>query len=302
MHLGNARTFLINGALADRYGWRTIMRIEDLDTPRVKPGAIDATRDTLSWLGLRWDEDMALQSSDLGPFREAMRTLARRGLVYRCGRTRRDIEHAQSAPNEGDQETRFGPELRPAGFTPGRPQAFDDESTNWRLAVEPGLIRFDDRFAGPHSCDVAENAGDFLVWTKRGHPAYQLAVVVDDARHGVTQIVRGDDLLPSAARQKLLWTALGIERSFPDQWHLPLVRGADGRRLAKRHGDTRIDHYRGLGVPAERIVGLIAAWCGVVGAPEPMSTADFFARFDADRMPRTDVVFTEADDRWLIST
>ncbi len=296
----------MNAALARHGRWRTILRIEDLDTPRVKPGAIGNTRETLRWLGLAWDEEVAVQSEDLGPFREAMRMLAARGLVYPCDRTRGDIERAQSAPNEGDGETRFPPDLRPARHVAGEPRDFEDAGSNWRFAVEPGTVEFEDEFSGPQSHDVAGTAGDFLVWTKRGHPAYQLAVVVDDARHGVTQIVRGDDLLPSAARQKLLWDALGIVRPFPVQWHLPLLRGTDGRRLAKRHGDTRIDHYRSLGVPADRVIGLIASWCGVDpagnGARTPMSAEAFFESFDPGRMPRTDVVFTEADDRWLTST
>jgi glutamyl-tRNA synthetase len=307
LHLGNARTFLVNAALAHRLGWRTLLRIEDLDTPRVKPETILSTRETLAWLGLSWDTEAPLQSLDLEPFRDAMRSLATMGLVYPCERTRGDIEQAQSAPNEGDHETRFPPELRPAGFTPGVPVSFDREDLNWRFAVGSGgadpVARFSDRVAGEQTHDVGAAVGDFLVWTKRVQPSYQLAVVVDDARQGITQIVRGDDLLPSAARQLLLWRALAPSRGwgvFPEQWHLPLVRGPDGRRLAKRHGDTRIEHYRSRGVPAERIVGLIASWCGVTASPEPMPTAAFFERFDPGRMPRDDITFTEADHRWLI--
>jgi glutamyl-tRNA synthetase len=206
-------------------------------------------------------------------------------------------------------EDRFGAELRPEGFRLGTPRAFDDEATNWRFAVEPGNpTRFEDQIAGAQSHDIEATTGDFLVWTKRGQPSYQLAVVVDDARQGVTRIVRGDDLLPSAARQLVLWRSLADDLewgAFPEQWHLPLVRGADGRRLAKRHGDTRLDRYRDAGVPAERVIGLVASWSevtglsGKTGSREPMSAAEFFAGFDPDRMSRSDVVFTEADDRWL---
>ena len=291
----------------------------------MKPGAIQGTRDLLAWLGLSWDAEAPLQSTDLTPYRDAMRALAARGLVYPCARTRGDIARAQSAPNEGDEagsgddpmpsEDRFGTELRPEGFRRGIPRTFDDEATNWRFAVESGNpTRFEDRIAGPQSHDIETTTGDFLVWTKRGQPSYQLAVVVDDARQGVTKIVRGDDLLPSAARQLVLWRALADDLgwgAFPEQWHLPLVRGTDGRRLAKRHGDTRLDRYRDAGVPAERVIGLVAFWSGVSGlgersglsgktdSREAMSAADFFAGFDPDRMSRSDVVFTEADDRWL---
>lgn len=305
LHLGNARTFLVNAALAAQQGWTTVLRIEDLDTPRVKPGVIDETIETLRWLGLTWDEEAPLQSADLDPYRATMRTLAQLGLIYPCERTRRDIERAASAPNEGDAETRFGPELRPDGFRRGDARAFDQEDVNWRFAVEPGKpVVFDDQFSGPQTHDVAASVGDFLVWTKRGQPSYQLAVVIDDARQGITQVVRGDDLLPSAARQSLLWGALDDELGFapyPAQWHLPLVRGADGRRLAKRHGDTRISHYRSLGVPAERVIGLVAWWSGVdsEAGPSPMSMGAFAEAFDARTMSRADCVFTEAEDRWL---
>jgi glutamyl-tRNA synthetase len=161
---------------------------------------------------------------------------------------------------------------------------------------------------GPQAYEPAATVGDFVVWTKRGQPSYQLAVVVDDHRQGVTQVVRGNDLLDSAARQLLLYRALGYSPE-PAYTHLPLVRGADGRRLAKRHGDTRVEHYRGQGVGAERVIGLIAWWCGVEGAqagrlchsPEPMSTADFVDRFRLDTMSRSDVTFRPEDDAWLRS-
>jgi glutamyl-tRNA synthetase len=226
------------------------------------------------------------------------------GWSTRAHRTRRDIERAQSAPNEGDHETRFPAGLRPPGFARGERRAFDDEGTNWRFAAEPGSVTIDDRFAGRSGHDVAGTVGDFLVWTRRGQPSYQLAVTVDDARQGVSRVVRGDDLLPSAARQRLLWDALAGSSgwgSFPEQWHLPLVRGADGRRLAKRHGDTRIGHYRSRGVPTERIIGLVAFWSGVARERTPMSARGFFDAFDPGTMPRDDVVFTEADERWLTS-
>lgn len=294
LHLGNARTFLVNWCLARASGWRVVLRIEDLDTPRVKPGVIGATVETLAWLGLDWDEGPLVQSDGLGVHAEAMRTLAAGGVVYPCDLTRTQIEAAASAPNEGDHEPRFDASLRPAT----RPRGFEDRATNWRLAVDAGPVRFEDRFRGMVTVDVGATVGDFVVWTKRGCPSYQLAVVVDDARQGVTEVVRGDDLLGSAGRQTLLYRALGLGEP-PAYTHLPLVRGSDGRRLAKRHGDTRLDHYRALGVPAERVLALLARWCGVE-AGDAVRAADLIGAVRLDTMPRADITFRPEDDQWLI--
>jgi len=294
LHLGNARTFVVNWALARREGWRIVLRIEDLDGPRVKPGAEGEALDLLAWLGLDWDEGPVRQSDDLDPYRAAMERLAGRGVVYPSAHTRGDL--AASAPQEGVSESRFPPELRPDLCA----RVFGDPRVNWRFVTPGGMVRFDDAFAGAQSWTPAETVGDFVVWTRRGEPAYQLAVVVDDARQGVTQIVRGDDLLDSTARQILLWRELGLGE-LPEYTHLPLVRGADGRRLAKRHGDTRLATYRGGGVPAEAVVGLLASWSGIVPRPEPMSAAEFRERFDLRRMSHESVTYGEEDDRWLRS-
>lgn len=310
LHLGNARTFLVNWAMARRAGWRVVLRIEDLDGPRVKPGAIEGTLRLLEWLGIDWDEGPLIQSQDLGPYRAAMRELARAGLVYPSALTRAQIEgqfegspseegmaaEAASAPQEGTREVVFPASLRPALES----RAFDREEVNWRLAVEPGVVEFEDHFAGPQRFEPARSIGDFLVWTKRGQPSYQLAVVVDDARAGVTRVVRGDDLLESTARQALIYRALGLG-PLPAYWHLPLVRGEDGRRLAKRHGDTRLDRYREAGVRAERVIGLAAWWSGVGRERRSLSAREFMDGLELSTMPRTAAVFTAEDDAWLLS-
>lgn len=274
-----------------------VLRIEDLDTPRIKPGAIDQTIDELGWLGLDWDEGPIVQSADLEPYRAAMATLARARLLYPCALTRSQIERAASAPHEGEHETRFPLSLRP----PERPTQFDRADINWRLVVDPGEVVVDDRFAGRVAVDPGRSVGDFVVWTQRGTPAYQLAVVVDDARQGINRIVRGDDLLGSTARQALIRCGLGIGCE-PETWHLPLVRGPDGRRLAKRHGDTRIDHYRQLGVSAWRVIALVARWCGIDDAGRAMSAKEFAQRLDVSRMSRAEITFSQEDDRWLTAS
>lgn len=296
LHLGNARTFLINWALARRRGWRIVLRIEDLDGPRVKPGAIESTIDILRWLGMDWDQGPIIQSGDLEPYRAAMRTLAGRSLAYPSDLTRSEIDAAASAPQEGVHETPFPASLRP----PLRSRPFDDETANWRFVVKPGAVEFRDALAGPQGLEPAATIGDFVIWTRRGQPAYQLAVVVDDARQGVTQVVRGNDLLDSAARQLLLYRALGLAPE-PAYTHLPLIRGQDGKRLAKRHGDTRIESYRAAGVAADRVIGLLAAWCGISPHPEPMTAAAFAARLDLNTISPDDRTFTPEDHAWLLS-
>ncbi|MDX2131324.1 MAG: glutamate--tRNA ligase family protein [Planctomycetota bacterium] len=301
LHLGNARTFLITWALARAAGWSIVLRVEDLDTPRVKPGVIAGTIDLLAWLGIDWDSGPFIQSADTPRHLDAMHRLARAGLVYPCDLTRAQIEAAASAPQEGAHDVPFPRHLRPASF----PSTFTDDAPSWRFAVEPGATAYTDLFAGPQAFDIASIVGDFVVWTRRdparpGQASYQLAVVTDDHAQGVTHVVRGDDLLDSGARQLRLARALGLTPE-PAYLHLPLVRGQDGRRLAKRHGDTRLDLYRASGVPPERVVGLVAYWSGVRTARTPMSAREFQAALRLDTIPRTPVIFTPEDDAWLVS-
>ena len=295
LHLGNARTFLVNWAIARREGWRLIMRVEDLDGPRIKLESELKTLETLAHLGLDWDGPILRQSDDMGPYREAMRALAERGRVFACSLTRRQIEQAASAPHQGDHELRFPPELRPRDVAAGR---FEAEDCNYRFLVNAGPLEIDDVYRGLTSHDPSAEIGDFVVWTKRGTPAYQLAVVVDDDRQHITDVVRGDDLLPSAARQTLIYRALDL--TPPRFWHLPLVVGPDGRRLAKRHGDTRLETYFRAGVRPQRVIGLLARWCGITDQPMVMSAKAFRDRFDLNRLSPDPVVFSKEDHEWLL--
>jgi len=295
LHLGNARTFLVNWALARQRGWSILYRLEDLDDARNKPGAAERLAGALRWLGLDWDRETPPQSADQAPYLDAMRALAAEGRVYPCDLSRKEIEAASTAPHAGEGEPRYPPGLRPAE----RPDAFTDEGTNWRFVTPDRDVAFTDESEGPQTFNPQREVGDFVVWTRRACPSYQLAVALDDHRHGVTHIVRGRDLLPSTARQRLLREALALAPE-PEHLHLPLVVGPDGRRLAKRHGDTRLDRYRDdAAVPPERVVGLLARWSGASADRTPMTAAEFAERFDLASMPREDAVFTEEDDHWL---
>jgi glutamyl-tRNA synthetase len=302
LHLGNALTFMTNWALARRLGWRILLRIEDLDGPRIKQGSDGQAIALLRWLGIDWDEGPVYQSADPGPYRAALQSLAERGVIYPCTATRREIAAALSAPNAGQHELRYPGLHRPTGgryrFDADAPPLLEDDGTCWRLIVPDEPVAFEDALHGRCSVNIQQQVGDFVVATKAGLPAYQLAVVVDDARQGVTQVVRGDDLLDSAARQVLLYRLLGLSEP-PSYTHLPLVYGPDGLRLAKRHGDTRLATYRDAGMPAERVVGLLAYYAGLTDTPRPMPADAFAERLDPGRLYREPVRLTDEDDRWL---
>ncbi len=300
LHLGNARTFLVNWALARQRGWKIVLRIDDPDGPRIKEGAADEAIELLQWLGLDWDEGPYFQRRDLSAYRAALAKLAQRGDIYACRCTRRQIEAASlSAPHGDEHELRYPGTCRPEGPGVVDDRLLAEANVAWRICVAEGETAFVDAFAGVQSHDVQASVGDFLVGTKAGLPSYQLAVVVDDARQGIDQVVRGDDLLRSTSRQILLYDRLGLGLA-PTYTHLPLVLGEDGKRLAKRHGDSRLLHYREHGVGAERILGLLGEWCGL-GSRREMSTVAFLDAFDLDRLPREPTVFTSRDDAWLLN-
>lgn len=303
LHLGNARSFLVNWALAKQHGWRIVLRIEDLDGPRIKDHADTLAIDLLSWLGLDWDEGPYYQAHDLAPYHAALCKLLERGSIYPCTCTRKDIQEAQSAPHDDGHELRYPGTCRPASEEQRLSDCGEllrDSHQAWRLMVPDGEVAFVDRLHGTQSVDVQQQVGDFIVASKAGLPAYQLAVVIDDARQGVTQVVRGDDLIRSTGRQLLLYRLLELE-PVPTYTHLPLVLGPDGRRLAKRHGDTRLDHYRGQGVSAKRIIGLLAYWSGVVHRLCELDTDAFVEGFSMDRLGRGPVTFTKEDEAWLLA-
>ncbi len=276
LHVGNVRTFLWAWLSARSRGGRVLLRVEDLDQPRVKPGVVDAMVDDLRWLGFDWDGPVEVQSRRRDRYRAAFERMA--GKVFPCRCTRADLESAQSAPHEGDAEPRY----------PGTCRPRSDGGLCWRLRVEPGPVMFTDRLFGARSVDVGGTVGDFVVAKTPEQPAYQLAVVADDLDQGVTEVVRGDDLIPSTARQILVHRALG-ERP-PDYGHVPLVVGPDGKRLAKRHGDARVASLRARGVRAERIIGTLAAWSGL--GEGDATPACLVPGWSWDRVSRERVVMT----------
>jgi glutamyl-tRNA synthetase len=291
--MGNARTFIVNWLLARTRGWRIVLRIEDLDGPRVKPGADVAAIDDLKWLGIDWDTGPTRQSDRADAYRIAVDRLLKQGDAYPCICTRAEIESAASAPHAEDGSPVYPGTCRGRFASVDEARRASPREPAIRFAVpRDRVMTIRDQFAGERSFDVSRELGDFVIYKNDGTAAYQLAVVIDDADAGVTQVVRGDDLLDSAPRQVLLYEALARADRIPTYTHLPLVVGPDGRRLAKRHGDSRLSHYRAQGFSRDRVLRRLAPWCGVdpTGLHE-MSLQAWLDQFDERAIPREAIVY-----------
>jgi glutamyl-tRNA synthetase len=283
-HVGNARTYLIAWLLARSRGGVLRLRIEDIDSPRVKQGAAAQILEDLTWLGLDWDGEPVIQSRRLDLYETALKRLQERELVYPCICSRSDVAEAASAPHAGSE----GPDYPGtcAHHRVANAAGFEGRPFSWRFRATQSPAFLDD-YRGLVPCDAA---GDFVVWKSAGMPAYQLAVVVDDAALGITEVVRGDDLVPSTPRQLVLYAALGL--TPPRFAHVPLAVGADGRRLAKRHGDTRLSSLRDFGVKPEALIGLLAWSCAWLATPEPVRAIELLPHFRLDAIPRAPFVLT----------
>ncbi len=287
-HVGNARTFLIAWLAARQAGGRVLVRIEDIDSPRVKPGAADQAIDDLRWLGLDWDDEPIVQTSRLPLYETAFECLRDADLVYPCTCTRGDVERAASAPHADHA----GP-VYPGTCAARRAmdaEKLKGQAFSWRFRLPEATPAFDDRLHGHVTIDLHQDEGDFVVWKAAGSPAYQLAVVVDDALTGVTEVVRGDDLIPSTLRQLLLYEALGWPP--PRFAHVPLVVGPDGRRLAKRHGDTRLAALRNQGMSSRSLIGLLAWSCGWITEIRPITPRELLRLFRWETIPGEPLVLT----------
>jgi glutamyl/glutaminyl-tRNA synthetase len=280
LHLGHARTFWMAARRAAEHHGQLILRNEDLDSQRCRPEFVSAMYKDLPWLGIEWSEGPDCGGA-YGPYTQSERrehylraweTLRELGMIYPCTCSRKDVGLAAGAPNGGDDEPIYSGTCRSTGgqrsfaphdrvpSTPLRagsdplPHNQDREpaEVNWRFRVPDGEeICFSDLHLGPQRFVAGRDFGDFIVWRRDDVPAYQLAVVVDDAAMAITEVVRGADLLKSTARQILLFRALGL--SVPDYYHCDLVRDEVGVRLAKRHDALSIRKLRELGWTAAQV-------------------------------------------------
>jgi glutamyl-Q tRNA(Asp) synthetase len=276
LHLGSLVAAVGSWLFARANGGRWLVRMEDLDTPRVVAGSAVEILETLRRYGLESDDEVIFQSERLSRYEDALRALRERGLAYDCGCSRADLQRAASAPVGRDA---VYPGTCRAGLPAGRP------ARAIRFRAPDDSISFADAVLGRLHENVADTVGDFVVRRADGLFAYQLAVVVDDAAQGVTQVVRGADLLSSTARQIALQRALSLPT--PAYAHLPLVVGADGQKLGKRDGAIPLPDLR-----AERIQETLALSLEILGIrgvtrDEPIRMLDeALRRFDPDAVPR----------------
>jgi glutamyl-tRNA synthetase len=290
LHLGHARTFLVAWWLARRHQGELLLRFEDLDNERSRPAYADQILRDLNWLGLDWDGTPTFQSENLERFHTAAAELEQAGRAYACACSRADIRGVIAAPHAGDDADYYPGTCRGRFASRENARALTGRPAGLRFVTPSDGIAFDDEAAGHVAPNVAPMS-DFLILRRDGIPAYQLAVVVDDAAQGVNHVVRGFDLLDSTPRQIALQRALGYPT--PAYTHLPLVVDGSGRRLAKRADDLSLMHLRALGIRAEVIVSWAARSLGIQ-ADRAASARDLLAEFSLMQPDPKPVVVTDA--------
>jgi len=292
IHLGNILCCLLAWLSARQKDGRVVLRIEDLDTARCPRRYADQMEEDLRWLGLDWEEGPGVGGPD-EPYYQSVRTdlyqtalekLEAMGLVYPCFCTRAEL-HAASAPHREDGQVLYAGTCR--NLTPEEAaERLKERSPALRLRVPDETWSFTDGHMGFYQENLARDCGDFLLRRSDGMFAYQLAVVVDDAAMGITEVVRGADLLDSTPRQLYLYQLLNLPA--PAFYHFPLLLSSDGRRLSKRNADAGLDVLRDRATPAE-VLGKLAYLAGFNPSAEPRTAEQLLADFAWDKVPREDI-------------
>lgn len=284
MHLGNLWSCLLAWLSARSEGGRMVLRLEDLDPDRCRAEFCQQVMCDLDWLGLDWDNEPVYQSQRSHIYEEYFRKLAGQGLVYPCFCTRNQLL-AASAPHRSDGIAIYDGRCRTL-TEEQRQQVAAGRKPAWRLAVPAEEVRFDDLCRGHCGHRLDTDCGDFILRRSDGVYAYQLAVVVDDALMGVTQVVRGSDLLDSTPRQIWLGQQLGF--SIPEYAHVPLLLAEDGRRLAKRDRDLELGQLQ-LRYSAPELVGILAHLAGLIPEPAPITPTDLVPLFAWNKVAKGDL-------------
>ena len=277
MHLGNVFSALLAWLSVRSRGGRMILRMEDLDPDRCRPEYMETLRDDLDWIGLDWDAEQTPQSRRTDAYRAEFEKLSQLGLVYPCYCSRAEL-HAASAPHASDGTAIYAGTCR--NLTPEE-RAQKTRRPAWRVRVPEEEISFHDRLQGDYMENLARDCGDFIVRRSDGVYAYQLAVVTDDAEGGVTEIVRGRDLLSSTPRQIWLQRMLGFPE--PEYCHVPLLVAPDGRRLSKRERDLDLGALRQLYTP-EELLGKLAALANLQPEAAPVRAWELASWFSWEQI------------------
>lgn len=280
MHLGNVFSALLSWLSARSQGGRWLLRIEDIDPQRSRQVYADLLMDDLQWLGLDWDDEPVYQSRRTDIYEHYFQLLCQQGLTYSCYCTRADLLATQ-APHESDGRVVYPGTCRHRPLQPNCPAAI-------RLQVPNRIITFTDGHYGLQSVNLAEQVGDFVIRRKDGAWAYQLAVVVDDALMGVTQVVRGCDLLLSSPQQ--LYIARLLNFPSPHFIHLPLLCNAAGQRLSKRDQSLDMACLRQR-YTASELMGMLAHLAGLQPSPVPVTPQELIAYFSWDKVPCENITF-----------
>ena len=290
MHLGNLMCCLLAWLSAKSKGGQVLLRIEDLDTVRCPRVYADAIVDDLAWLGLAADgpTPTVYQSERSGIYQQYYDVLLKKGLVYPCFCSRSQL-HAASAPHRSDGQVVYAGTCRGLSDAEVARRSLT-RAPAFRVQVPDEEIAFTDGHLGRYAENLARDCGDFYLRRADGVFAYQLAVVVDDALMGVTEVVRGSDLLSSTPRQLWLYRELGL--TAPQFYHLPLLLAPDGRRLSKRDGDQSLENLRARYTPQE-IIGKLAYVCGLQDTPAPASPQELVPGFSWDKVPKQDILLPE---------
>ena len=282
MHLGNLFSALLAWLSVRRAGGTMVLRIEDLDPERCRPEYAAQLKEDLLWLGLDWDVEQMPQSRKGGDYAAAFAKLEARGLIYPCYCSRAQL-HAASAPHASDGQHIYPGTCR--HLTDAQRAAMTKRPA-WRLIVPDADISFTDGLQGVYTENLACDCGDFILRRADGVYAYQLAVVYDDAEAGVTQVVRGRDLLSSVPRQMYLQQLLGYKT--PDYYHVPLLIAPDGRRLSKRERDLDMARLRAAYTPGQ-VIGLLAQLAGLRPTAESVLPEQLVRDFSWNCVRREDV-------------
>lgn len=286
MHLGNVFAALIAWLAVKKDGGHMVLRMEDLDTQRTSAEFAEVLRQDLLWLGLTWDEETQPQSQRSEVYREYFEKLKAMELLYPCYCTRSQL-HSVNAPHLSDGTYVYTGTCR--NLTEEERAAFN-RAPAWRVKVPDQIWTVEDRIQGTYTENLATHCGDFVVRRADGVYVYQLAVTLDDALAGVTQVVRGMDLLSSAPRQMYLQSLFGFPH--PEYAHVPMLLAPDGRRLSKRDKDLDLGYLREH-TTAEMLIGVLAHSAGLLEAPVPVSAKELASVFSFEKI-RGDAIYLDS--------